>query len=309
MLELVGTPARPWLVLRELQTPDEVRDYFHVRYQVYTQSGYLAQREDQLDVDAYDRYCRFVGAYDVRGEEPRMIGGCRMILPHEGPNAAVVRSLRDLPERPSTYQVESTFGVAELLRLAEARGHTLVEFGRNVCLPEYRRHGVGMALVHAIYGVGMLTGVSWGVAMCPPKLQSFYEQLGCLVLDRKGTARFPGIDTELMTMVLDLSCLLGSDRQARQCATQLAARGYVECCGERDCLASHEHWRPQRPPQRLKARSGLAPTARAADVRRWLASHGLPTDAGKVADLLQVTQQSPHPLGDLHLLEAAGVPF
>lgn len=309
MLQLVGTSARPWLVLRELKTLEEIRAYFHVRYQVYTESGYLAPREDRLDVDPYDPYCRFVGAYDTREGEPRMIGGCRMILPGEGPSAALVRSLRELPERPSTFQVENSFGVAELLRLAETRGHTLVEFGRNVCLPEYRRLGVGMALVHAIYGVGMLTGVSWGVAMCPPNLQSFYEQLGCLVLERKGTARFPGIDTELMTMVLDLRCLLGSDRQARQCAAQLSARGYVECCGDRDCLATHEHWRPQALPRALVARSGLAPTARAADVRRWLVDNGLPPDAPQVQHLLQLTRRSAHPLGDLHLLEAAGVAF
>ncbi len=245
MLELVPPLSSPWLVLRELLSPEEIREYFHVRYLVYTHNGFLAERADQLDVDCYDPYSRFVGAYDTRSSPPRMIGGCRMILPDSGPHEAVVRSLRaDLPERPSTYYVENTFALAEIRHLAAERGHRLVEFGRNVCLPEYRRHGVGMALVHAIYGVGLLEGVRWAVAVCPPHLQTFYEQLGCLVLERKGTARFPGLNTELMTMVLDLTHLIGSDGQARQCAAQLWARGYVETCGQRDCLARHVHSRP-----------------------------------------------------------------
>jgi len=243
MLEPLST-STPWLVLRELQSATELRDYFRVRQQVYVHNGFFPEAAaEELDIDPYDPYSRFVGAYDVRCQPARLIAGCRMILPHTGPHAATVRAMQALQERSHTFHVEHSHDFSGIRGLADQRGHLVVEFGRNVCLPEYRSLGVGISVVRAIYGVALLAGARWAIANCPPYLQKYYEGLGCLILEGKGLSRYGGLNTDVKPIALDLHQLVGSDRQAQQCAAQLFARGFVQLCGERDCLAQHRHMR------------------------------------------------------------------
>lgn len=143
--------------------------------------------------------------------------------------------------RPHRFMAQDAFDLDALLDFSQREERKLVEFGRTACLAEYRKLGVGNALVHGIHGLGLEYGVHQAVAVGPPSLRAYYETFGCRSLKNLGSGHARKINAELVCFVLDLPTLLGSDRCAHQAASQLKRYDRVLLCKDKKCLEWHNH--------------------------------------------------------------------
>lgn len=229
MDSLAGSGGRPAFVIRELVAADEIEAYFRLRYDVYSQSGYLPERRDRIEIDAHDPGSRFLGAFE--GATRQLVAGVRMILPAGEPNGRAVRELaarlkeEPLPaERPALFPTRAAFDADWFFAFCENRGLRLTEFGRTVCRPDHRKSGIGTMLVHAVHALAILYDLDAGFSSCPPKLAGFYGKLGCQVMGSLGTSQIRGIDTELVALLSDLKTI-GLDGRVERAARDLARGG------------------------------------------------------------------------------------
>lgn len=203
------------LRFREISSRDELRELFSVRYLAYLQSGHFTIRHniDELDVDPYDRYSRFLGAYILEEGQERMVGGIRMVQakarsPLHDDIQAILGSARDshlrsLPDRQTLFPCERGFDLTDLWQRVHRERLEVVEFSRTVCLPEFRGMNIGAGLVNGIFAMALASGVALGVGAAPPALRDFYISLGCKLLPRK-PAYFESLGSDLYVMVIEL---------------------------------------------------------------------------------------------------------
>lgn len=222
-------------IFRELTTCQELADLFRLRHQVYASQGYWEKESRQLDIDAYDRNSRFVGAYhQSRHGEPLLVGGARLVLSSQEPGAVAVDeivktyNLEDPGLRSHDYPVESMFRLQDFDTTSdECRPYT-VEFGRTVIRSEWQKAGLGVRLVHALYGLALALGIRQGVASVPPRLLPFYSRSGCrpaTVARGQSLGRHRGIDTDLVPVVVDLHDLQGETRESYEACHALRNGG------------------------------------------------------------------------------------
>lgn len=233
-----GTVAGAQLTFRELSRRDELVEYFTLRHRVYSAQGYWKADSRTLDIDSYDRYSRFVGCYTATGE---MIGGARFILPDEEPNGEAIDAICDgeIPPRPSAYYSQSAFSFDGVIDYARASGKQMVEFGRTVIHPDWQKAGLGVLLVHAIYGLAHCYGVSLGLATVPPRLTRFYCSLGCRLLHHRGVTQAAGMQTMAVPLVVDLQRLEGPLRLSLRAGRALRLRGaWTYSPGDQDVYGS-----------------------------------------------------------------------
>lgn len=175
---------------RELSTVDELIAYFRLRYKEYPSAGYhIDSNRDELDIDSFDFYAHFVGAFIIEQCKEKLIGGVRMIEKDNiGPTADRIKAicelskdLQKIPEtsRPAPFQLMDTLDLSWLIKECEVAGKRLVEFNRTVINHQYRRSGIGVKLVSEMHNLAASIGIEEGFGCCPPKLQSFYKDTGC----------------------------------------------------------------------------------------------------------------------------------
>lgn len=233
----------------ELISFEDIKEYLTIRAHVYKDAGYLDATAPDLDIDPYDRNCRYVGAF-VEGEDgPIMVGGARLILPPgEEPNLAVLEQLaRPLGGLPASatyhYCTQSGFDLSALLDYADRHQLRLAEFGRTVCLPEYRSRYVGLGLVQAVHGLAYSYGIDLGLSSAPPKLEGFYAQFGWFAVCRQGAQRVAGLDTDAVVMLTDFRAPKSHSLLAYRASVLLDGGQALRLCSCRDCLNNHDHGR------------------------------------------------------------------
>ncbi|MFN8611105.1 MAG: GNAT family N-acyltransferase [Vulcanimicrobiota bacterium] len=235
-MKLLHQAARPeteihQLRFRELTSCEELYQLFRLRHLVYSNQGYWDAESRRIDVDSYDRHSRFVGAYYSSGHNPEvLIGGARLILAEDEPNAANLdRLLQDSgspapPMRRCAYTAQELMGFEQIVDFAKRAQRRLVEFGRTVIHPEWQNGKLGVRLVYAIYGLALKYGIDLGLALVPPRLVGFYSRCGCHLLTGKGSTHYT--HTELAPVIVDLHALVGEQREA------LLAQHYLVKDGE-----------------------------------------------------------------------------
>ncbi|MBS2040987.1 GNAT family N-acetyltransferase [bacterium] len=225
-MKLLHQAACTQLRFRELTSCEELHQLFRLRHLVYSSQGYWDPDSRRFDVDAYDRYSRFVGAFF--GEE--LIGGSRLIMAEGQPNGpALEQLLRQSgcpapPERRFAYTAQELMGFEQIVDFARRARRRLVEFGRTVIHPDWQNGKLGVRLVYAIYGLALKYGIDLGLALVPPRLVGFYSRCGCHLLTGKGSTHYT--HTELAPVIVDLHALVGEQREA------MLAYHYLEKEGE-----------------------------------------------------------------------------
>lgn len=141
-------------LFKELVETDEFLQMFALRYLVYRYVNFIEPNEDQLNIDCYDRYSSFMGAFEVTGKSKRLIGTVRVISedtksPYLEALDEIIECLRDhkvsdLLHRPKKFPISETFKLPEdflkSLSSAKNRKNTNIkayEISRLAILPEY----------------------------------------------------------------------------------------------------------------------------------------------------------------------------
>lgn len=215
------------LEIREVRTEEELEEVFRLRYRAFLREGTRPEDPAELDVDAHDPRCRFLGGW----AEGRLVAAARMILAR-GPfpwEDAVRRLVPGLPEPAGRLYCETLFDLEP--------GADAAEFGRTVCEPEWRGAGLGSTLVHAVHGLGLRHGVRVGYGTPLKHLVPFYERLGARVLEGHAPRRHREHAAEMVPVRIDLA----EQPLARRAADLLARDGRLLWCGAAECLERHEH--------------------------------------------------------------------
>ncbi|MFC1561562.1 hypothetical protein ACFL6I_06465 [candidate division KSB1 bacterium] len=141
------------LVFKELTEENELLQMFALRYVVYCYIHFIEPNRDQLDIDCYDLYSTFLGAFEEIGPTQRLVGTVRIINGDIMPAVSlhvqnIISNLEnyenvDLFTRDSLFPIMKTFRVPNdyLTPLNQKRkserGNKPYEISRLTVLPEY----------------------------------------------------------------------------------------------------------------------------------------------------------------------------
>jgi len=197
-------PKLTAFVFRELKTPAELRDSFALRYRVFSDTPGLAHARSldaasALDVDGHDRWSRHFGLFARREDGDALVAALRVTGLDESPHVGAMRvalaeypslevRLATVPDAPLPmlgYHVERE-RIGAVVRAAVARGERVVEAGRLVMAPEYRRGrarvqamGLARAFVAAVTAqMGFVTPADWVFSNCVAGHRAFYRAFG-----------------------------------------------------------------------------------------------------------------------------------
>ncbi|MFC1492949.1 hypothetical protein ACFL6O_03245 [candidate division KSB1 bacterium] len=108
-------------IFKELTEENEILQMFALRYIVYRYVNFIEPNTDQLDIDCYDLYSTFLGAFEVTGPTQRLIGTLRIISgdkesAHADTLKGIYKNLTnykfiDLLKRPYLFPIMETFNL------------------------------------------------------------------------------------------------------------------------------------------------------------------------------------------------------
>jgi len=108
-------------LFKELNSESEFIQMFTLRYLVYRYVNFIEPNRDHLDIDCYDLFSTFLGAFDVTGSSKRLIGTVRIISgDKETPNADIIKRIiasshdyviANLLDRPALFPIMETFHI------------------------------------------------------------------------------------------------------------------------------------------------------------------------------------------------------
>ena len=200
------------IVYRELAAEEELLTYFKMRYKEWLASGYQVMvNRDEFDIDIFDCYSHFMGAFIKKDETEILVGGVRMVKESLGPTASIIKQIcqssKDLKKswkllRPCLFPLMENVDISWFLKECSEEGKKLVEFGRTVIDPKYRSKGIGLGVVNAIFKFAAFSGIEMGVGECPEKLHNFYGYCGC---ETVGNLFHPGHGFNVTLLKIDLT--------------------------------------------------------------------------------------------------------
>lgn len=200
------------IIYRELTAKEELLTYFKMRYKEWLAFGYhVMLNQDEFDIDTFDFYSNFMGAFIKEDEKEILVGGVRMVKESLGPTSPIIKQIcqssKDLKKswklsRPHPFSLMEGVDINRFLKECSEEGKELVEFGGTVINPKYRRLGLGLGVVNAAFKFAASSGIEMGMGICPPKLQSFYKEIGCETI---GNFFHPGHGFNVTLLKIDLT--------------------------------------------------------------------------------------------------------
>lgn len=213
-----------WLTIRRLQTVAEMESFLRLRYEVWTQLGYLSEDRtcprSRLEVDYSDRYSTAFGAFaTVQGSE-QLIGGIRLIM--EGLDSGgqwklieeimatrndecLARSAAPRKEHAYPFDLLASFPSFPQTYRDWVRQKLLkAEVSRVIVHPDWRAKGMGEVLVDSAVAHAQEQGLKLLFLACKEEHSFFYERCGFAVMPGLKCSSFSGVNRPAIGMVLNL---------------------------------------------------------------------------------------------------------
>jgi hypothetical protein len=169
--------------IRIAGTPEELRDLFRVRHEVFVGGGYMTGYTHGVIVDAYDA---FPGVTNLIATlEGTVIGGLRLEAP-----------------TPCGVSADDLYDFSGLIPAPETTGCA----SRGCLLPQYRRAGLYRTLFKMLHYIAVLKGMTHLRGSANPEVVPLMEALGWRTVGEPVVA--DGLD--VVPMLLDLSSAAAS---------------------------------------------------------------------------------------------------
>ena len=205
-------------IVREIATPEELRDYFALRYEVWSAAGYIPRARDatraRLELDYTDRTSVPVGAYTPQGQ----LAGCARLVHQLGAERPdTVRTIKDLIKRSGDPILRQNFAYPRVLshpfdildafpgfrdyyqRLVRER-RSKAEVSRVIIHPDHRGHRLSERLVDHLVDVATREGVNVLFLACRPEIRHVYEASGFRIVPDLTAPRFEDIPIASIVM-------------------------------------------------------------------------------------------------------------
>lgn len=229
----IGTEKK--IIFKEIYEDDELIEMFSLRCLVYQYAFFYGSNEDQfienqLDIDCYDLYSTFLGAFEITKNSKRLIGTVRIISEsEESVSAPFIRTLyKTLPghesdgklERTTPFPHMETFNIPYRYYTAFFKEKNVIngnnssisdkpyEISRLAVLPGYwkTKDRIEMGLHDMI----ILT--SWKaqprrsiyIIATHPRTKRRYERIGFKIIPDTGERLYRGINQPAILMIMNL---------------------------------------------------------------------------------------------------------
>jgi len=201
---------------------DDIRACLRLRYVTYRYVNFIEENRDRLDIDPYDRYSTFLGAYDVTRGSKILIGTLRIISGDEESESAehieeLIRSARDpqireMGERPELFPIMESFTLPNSFLAyfrdenRETAGLHPYELSRLAVRPDYWMHNIDVGLHHLLILDSWMQNEPRNdfLIAVHPRSRRRYERVGFRTIPGTGEVLYKHIEQLAIAMVLDL---------------------------------------------------------------------------------------------------------
>ena len=221
---------------------DDIKACLRLRYMTYRYVNFIEENRDRLDIDPYDPYSTFLGAYDVSGNKKILVGTLRIISMNEKSPShdniqEIIRTARDpqirnMDQRPELFPIMESFDLPESFQAYFHRDgnsqseKNLYEISRLAVRPDYWMHEIDVGLHH------LLILDSWQhrpsrndfVIAVHPRARRRYNLVGFEMVPDTKEVMYKHIDQLAVAMFLDLEEYLNRPRSYRDTCQKLQPR-------------------------------------------------------------------------------------
>lgn len=218
-------------IFKELTEENELLQMFALRYFVYRYVNFLKSNENQLDIDCFDFYSTFLGAFEVINRTKRLIGTVRIISGDEkslyiDKIKKIINSLHNnysnLLERQTIFPLVETFNIPKEYLDAflidknsySEKNFKPFEISRLAVLPEY--WGSGARIESGLHDLIILD--SWKsnskknkyIIATHPNTRKKYEKLGFKIIPGTKECLYKNINQPAIAMVMNIKDYLAT---------------------------------------------------------------------------------------------------
>lgn len=214
---IIRLGARQCSLIRPLQSKEDFRAYFSLRYSVWKQLSYIPANKDcadsQWELDYTDRTSHPIGAFSKEGS----LIGCARLVRGLGEESFYVELIKNLIEERNDPKLRANFSYPRTLthpfdvlesfpRFREyyrslVRNRTsTAEVGRVIVKPEYRKQGLGEVIVDSLVSVASKMAIKVLFLACRKEHQHFYERSGFRAIEGMVCDRFVNVNVPAIAM-------------------------------------------------------------------------------------------------------------
>ena len=209
----------------------ELKACLRLRYEVYRYVNFIGENKDLLDIDPYDFYSTFLGAYNVTGGQKELIGTLRVISGDKiSKTASFIKELirtatdpniRSISRRPQFLPIMESFQLPDSYFNSFQKSSSLdnsihpYEVSRLAIRPEYWLHSIDVGLHY------LLIMDSWlhkpprehFMIAVHPRARKRYEKLGLKVIPGTGQVIYRRFNQLAVAMTTNMEKLLNNSRR------------------------------------------------------------------------------------------------
>lgn len=219
---------------------EDIKTCLRLRYISYRYVNFIEENKDRLDIDPYDPFSTFLGAYDVTEGKRILIGTLRIISVDENSeNTSQVEGLiseardpkvREMGIRPELFPIMESFKLPnsyyEHLMTSKTKQNSYhpYEISRLAVRPDYWMHNVDVGLHHLFVLDSMLHNPPRNdfLIAVHPRSRRRYERVGFKIIPGTQEVLYKHIDQLAIAMILDLKEYLNRPNSYREtCAALL----------------------------------------------------------------------------------------
>lgn len=216
---------------------EEIKECLHLRYLTFRYVNFIEENMDRLDIDSYDRYSTFLGAYSITGWRRTLVGTLRIIDGSEkSPTASCIdelirtardRKIRSLGDRQKLFPIMESFKLPQ--SYLECFGNSNdssvhpYEISRLAIRPDFWMYGIEVGLHH------LLILESWRhnpprndfLIAVHPRTYKRYKSIGFKVVPGTDQVIYKHINQLAIAMIINLQKYLDSPRSYRKTCESL----------------------------------------------------------------------------------------
>jgi hypothetical protein len=214
----------------KIESFKEVRACLRLRYEVYRYVNFIGENKDRLDVDPYDFYSTFLGAYNVTRGRKDLIGMLRIISGDKISKTtsfieklirtAADPNIRSISKRPQCLPIMESFQLPDSYFSCFQKSSSLddsihpYEVSRLAIRPEYWLHSIDVGLHYLLIMDSWLHKPprEYFLIAVHPRARKRYEKLGMKIVPGTGQVIYKRFNQLAIAMITDMETLLNNPR-------------------------------------------------------------------------------------------------
>jgi len=227
------------ILFKVIKDPNDVKNCLHLRYITYRYVNFIEENIDRLDIDTFDKYSTFLGAYDVTGENKTLVGTLRIISANEKGECSIYieefihnandQKIKMLDERSELFPIMESFKLPDSYiecfgKMKSKRNQIYpYEISRLAIRPDYWMNRIDVGLHHLLILESWLHNPPLNdfLIAVHPRARRRYERIGFKIILDTGEVLYKHINQLAIAMIIDLKNYLQKPDSYREICESL----------------------------------------------------------------------------------------